>query len=97
MKYKLEYEKTVSNNYVTDTIKRLQKLEYEDFDAFLEYVLRTEAKPPVKGDLTKGKIKWRGIKLRQKDMGVGYFVWLEQRGNQIGGKYWTHYPKDCEG
>lgn len=96
MKYKLEYEKEVSTAYVSETIKRLQEQHYKDFDEFLESVVRTKAVPPIKGDLTKGKIKWRGIKLCQRDMGAGYFVWLEQRGKQIGGSYWTHYPKTAE-
>ena len=37
------------------------------------------AKPIIKGKLTKGKLRWRGIKMiKQKNR-----VWIEQRGKRI--------------
>lgn len=29
----------------------------------IEYILRNEVKPPIKGKITKGKCRWRGITL----------------------------------
>jgi len=41
------------------------------------------AEPPIKGKITKGKIRWRGIKLIQQVTPKGYRTWLEQRGKRI--------------
>lgn len=40
--------------------------------------------PPLKGDITRGKLKWRGIKLNFKPDMNGEFVYITQRGNTIG-------------
>jgi hypothetical protein len=45
--------------------------------------LRLYAEPPIKGELTKGKIRWRGIRLIQQVTMKGYRTWLEQRGKRI--------------
>jgi len=34
-----------------------------------ETALRTMAKPPIKGEITKGKIRWRGIRIVQGPYG----------------------------
>jgi hypothetical protein len=50
----------------------------------IEDSLRNFAVPPVKGKITKGKIKWRGIKLIiDGDNCTFYSMHLEQRGEQI--------------
>jgi hypothetical protein len=51
--------------------------------------------PPIKGEITKGKLKWRGIELCSKQglsstiqnplMNTTY--WLEQKGKKIGVEY----------
>lgn len=51
-------------------------------EEFLDKTLREHAVPPIKGEITKGKIRWRGIKACQQ----GNALWLEQRGKQIGDK-----------
>lgn len=44
-----------------------------------EVILRTKAKPPIKGKITKGKIQWRGI----KEIKQGNKFWLTQRGKKL--------------
>jgi len=55
-------------------------------DKIIEDTLRKEAQPPIKGKITKGKIKWRGIKKVEKRNEFHHEEWLEQRGRQIGPK-----------
>ena len=49
--------------------------------------LRTMAEPPIKGEITKGKIRWRGIRLIRQQVGLDSYSWLEQRGKQISPKF----------
>jgi hypothetical protein len=63
-------------------IQELQKKEEEIFTT----ALRTMAEPPIKGEITKGKIRWRGIRIVQQNDGFKYTKWLEQRGKQISPK-----------
>lgn len=44
-----------------------------------ERALRVKAIPPIKGEITKGKLKWRGIEL----VSHNHRQWLEQRGKRI--------------
>lgn len=48
--------------------------------------LRTMAEPPIKGEITKGKVRWRGIRIVHQNDGFKYTKWLEQRGKQISPK-----------
>ena len=63
-------------------IQEQQKKEEEIFTV----ALRTMAEPPIKGEITRGKIKWRGIRIVQQNNGFKYTKWLEQRGKQISPK-----------
>lgn len=56
----------------------------EQDEQIIKTILRTRAKPPIKGRITKGKIRWRGIRLRTKTDGFACYKWLEQRGKPIG-------------
>ena len=49
--------------------------------------LRTMAEPPIKGEITKGKLQWRGIRLIRQQVGFDSYSWLEQRGKQISPKF----------
>lgn len=49
--------------------------------------LRTMVEPPIKREITKGKITWRGIKLIRQQVGFDSYSWLEQRGKQISSKF----------
>jgi hypothetical protein len=64
-------------------ISEAQKQEEELFTT----VLRTIAEPPIKGEITKGKIRWRGIRLIRQQVGLDLYSWLEQRGKQISPKF----------
>ena len=63
-------------------IQEQQKKEEEIFTT----ALRTMAEPPIKGEITKGKVTWRGIRIIQYKDGFKYTKWLEQRGKQISPK-----------
>lgn len=65
-----------------EVIKKIQKQQ----EAVIEKALRTFADPPIKGEITKGKIKWRGIKLIVVRNFMKEWRWLEQRGKQISPK-----------
>ena len=52
-------------------------------NAILENALRTNAVPPIKGEITRGKVKWRGIRLCHRNNMFCHEKWLEQRGKQI--------------
>ena len=49
--------------------------------------LRTMAEPPIKGEITKGKLTWRGIRLIRQQVGFDSYSWLEQREKQISPKF----------
>lgn len=53
---------------------------YKELDLRIEYALRNKIDKPIKGEITKGKLKWRGIALGvyKSDECVGYA--LLQRG-----------------
>ena len=72
---------------ITSVTKRfvyeIQKQEQQLFTT----ALRTMAEPPIKGEITKGKITWRGIKLIRQQIGLDSYIWLEQRGKQISTKF----------
>jgi len=67
---------------ISHFIQEQQKKEEEIFTT----ALRTMAEPPIKGEITKGKIRWRGIRIVQQNNGFKYTKWLEQRGKQISPK-----------
>ena len=67
---------------INSFIHEQQKKEEEIFTT----ALRTMAEPPIKGEITKGKVRWRGIRIVQQNDGFKYTKWLEQRGRQISPK-----------
>lgn len=57
--------------------------QYKELDLRIEYALRNKIDKPIKGEITKGKLKWRGITLGVF-RGDGYIAYsLLQRGNVI--------------
>lgn len=58
---------------------------------WLEHNLRTYAQPPIRGKITNGKIKWRGIKIRHTNAIDCVILDLEQRGKIIGVSLHKHY------
>lgn len=56
---------------------------YKELNLCIEYALRNKIDKPIKGEITKGKLKRRGISLRVF-RGDGYIAYsLMQRGNVI--------------
>ncbi len=62
----------------------------ESRDSAIEYIIRTYANPTVKGEITKGKLKWRGLCLTSQGIGGDELIWVSQRGVQIGPKVTFH-------
>ena len=79
-------------NYIMD---RVIKQYIETENSLFEKCLRTVAEPPIKGKITKEKIKWRGIKIYQSSMELGKSPerWLMQRGKQISPKIIISVPQ----
>lgn len=65
---------------LTDKIHEEIAAKYKELDLRIEYALRNKINKPIKGEITKGKLKWRGIRLGvfHNDGDVGYA--LLQRG-----------------
>jgi hypothetical protein len=82
MSNKETIERLNIHDIISGFITEKQKKEEEVFT----FALRTMAKPPIKGAITKGKLIWRGIRIVQYNDGFKYTKWLEQRGNQISQK-----------
>jgi hypothetical protein len=68
---------------LSDEIHEKIAEQYKELDLCIEYALRNKIDKPIKGEITKGKLKWRGISLGVF-RGDGYAVYsLLQRGNII--------------
>ena len=81
---------TVSvHDIMTDILLGYQRWEDEQ----MEKHLRLNVYPPIEGELTKGKLKWRGVVLCQSnDSGIKIERWLEQRGVAITPKFSLKSP-----
>ena len=71
---------------ISDVISRFISEQQKKEEEIFTYALRTMAEPPIKGEITKGKVRWRGIRIVQQNDGFKYTKWLEQRGKQISPK-----------
>ena len=59
----------------------------EGLNKTLETIVRVYSVPPIKGEITEGKLKWRGLRLCSSPMTLAdNMYWIEQRGKQIGYK-----------
>ena len=74
------------NSFLVDDISRFIQEQQKKEEEIFTTALRTMAEPPIKGKITKGKIRWRGIRIVQQNNGFKYTKWLEQRGKQISPK-----------
>jgi hypothetical protein len=74
------------NFNISDLISRVIYEQQKNEEEILIFDLLIFAEPPIKGEITKGKVRWRGIKLVQHNNGIKYIKWLEQRGKQISRK-----------
>lgn len=83
-------ENTKDKNKALNIANVTQRFIYEvqkQEDELFTTALRTMAEPPIKGEITKGKIRWRGIRIIRKQTGLDSYSWLEQRGKQISPKF----------
>lgn len=80
-----ETQKEFLENIVSSSRKMLDSITKER-EIFFEKAVRENAIPKIKGKITKGKLRWRGIRLVQSPSNLCnlcYQVWLEQRGKRI--------------
>ena len=88
---KIENPYAELDNYFASNISQVTQNLVDEIrkqeDELFEFCLRTMANPPIKGEITKGKLKWRGIKLIRTHVGFDSYSWLEQRGEQISPKF----------
>ena len=70
---------------IAAAISRFIKEQSERQNAILEKAVRENAIPPIKGEMTKGKVRWRGLRMMQRGTGADGFTetWIEQRGKRI--------------
>lgn len=73
-------------------IKNIQEKKNRLLNKLIEETVRVSAVPPIKkkigsksdkGDITEGKLRWRGIKLCSQTFGSSVNYWVEQRGERI--------------
>lgn len=72
------------NDAINESINQLAKSVEEHNEKALARILREKAYPPIKGEITKGKIKWRGIILKEKRDMQEYKIEVWQREKKIG-------------
>ena len=65
----------ITNKVTQDLISKLFREMEKD--------MREHAIPPIKGELTKGKIQWRGLVLCSSNSPDKMVRWIEQRGKII--------------
>jgi hypothetical protein len=70
----------------TDVISLFLVEQMKKENEIFEKALRENAEPKVTGEITKGKIRWRGIRIIQQNEFLKSVKWLEQRGKQISPK-----------
>lgn len=81
-----QVEEDLASNIANVTQRFFEQIQKQEEELFT-IALRTMAKPTIKGEITKGKISWRGIRLIRQQVGFDSYSWLEQRGKQISPKF----------
>lgn len=76
----------ILGNEIQEIQSHIMKEVLKKEDTYLTNFLYEFATPKIKGEITKGKLKWRGIKLVYLHDGLKTFKWIEQRGVQISPK-----------
>lgn len=71
--------KLIENLLFEETSRQLEEF-YKKVDKMVEIMLRNYVTPPIKGEITKGKIRWRGLRIVwQKIDTYDAFVGIRQR------------------
>ena len=81
-----ELDEDLESNIAKFTQRCISKIQNQEEELFAT-ALQMMAVPPIKGEITKGKIRWRGIRLIRQQVGLDFYSWLEQRGTQISPKF----------
>ena len=66
-----------------ETVRRIIDSHEAKIYSMLEAYTREFAKPTIKGELTAGKLIWRGIRIISKTDGYTTKFWVDQRGEKI--------------
>lgn len=83
---KIEEQKNEGVDEMSFTKRMIFEMQKQEEELFIT-ALRIMAEPPIKGEITKGKITWRGIKIIRQNIGFDTYSWLEQREKQISPKF----------
>lgn len=71
-----------------DSIKDAQEKEtmaiFKRINDWMEYILKTFAKPKINGEITAGKLRWRGIYKREIFENFSHTIELWQRKEKLG-------------
>lgn len=81
-----QVDEDLALNIANVTQRFLNEVRRQEEELFTT-ALRTIAEPPINGEITKGKLTWRGIRLIRQQVGLDSYSWLEQRGKQISPKF----------
>ena len=60
---------------------------HQSQEEWVKSIIRDKAKPPIKGEITPGKLRWRGIKIVRPDFGYfdkKYNIEIWQRNELLG-------------
>ena len=70
---------------ISDIVYHIVKGHSQIQNDILEKAVRENSIPPIKGELTKGKVSWRGLRMihSRTDPDGSYLTWIEQRGKRI--------------
>lgn len=77
---------------IQDMVRKLSDERNEWLDLEFRKIVKEFATPPIKGTLTGGKCKWRGIRMFRDNNLRSTVYTVRQRGKQIGPKLQIKYP-----
>lgn len=92
-KFTPNYDPQLEKNYEIERqiITSVSQTMAKAIDIELKNIILTYSVPPIKGEITAGKIKWRGIKLCIQNDFDNSTHWVEQRGVKIGKEFVINY------
>lgn len=90
--FKCEFAMSKENDEALRKLREdLEKIQWAAMDTFskkvdtaIEYILRNHVTPPIKGEITKGKVRWRGLQAVWHNTENGQaFIGIRQRDTLI--------------
>lgn len=87
-KFAMSKENEEALRKLREDVEKVQRAAMETFckkvDAAVEYILRNHVTPPIKGEITKGKVRWRGLQMVWRNTENGQaFIGIRQRDTLI--------------